>query len=579
MPPHEEEEEEEEEEAEEGVAASEAHKDTDYFNVDFNVDVNLDVDADNTENDTGMDYKKKDPAEAATTPATDLDSFLRLVAERDPNCRTEIPVPVTDHTLHCHPYEHVTKLDLSNCGLMGLPDGFETTFPNLSILFLSQNRFAEMPAVIGSCPNLQMVAFKSNGMTEIHPDALQRQLRWLILTNNAISELPDTIGRCVRLQKCMLSGNRISSLPQTMENCTALELIRLASNRLMEPPWPILKLPHLKWMGLSDNPFLMSCNESTPQLPLIALENDDEEEEDDDDDDDDDDDEHDANTTKNVILGRGAGGVTRKVLFCNHHEDRYHEHVAVKRFNCSAMTSDGDPAAERAMASRTTELRLPALIRTIGQTSRGSLVMEYLEGYIALADPPSMRSCSRDVYNNNIGTVAAATTSTGTGVSTGTGFIRGWDLSTAEYVVTTLLETLVALHQAGVTHGDLYGHNILVTQSDDDTIPSQVRIKVSDFGAAYAYDRTAPYAPYVEAMEVRALGVLVQEINEHVLQQPSILLDKLVRETRITTTTTTTTTTQTFDHLWITWRKWQLSAMAKAFDPDGDTCQEEKEGK
>ena len=42
---------------------------------------------------------------------------------------------------------------------------------------------------------------------------------------------------------------------------------------------------------------------------------------------------------------------------------------------------------------------------------------------------------------------------------------------------------------------------------DDDT-----KVHLSDFGAAFAYDRTAEYAKYVEKIEMRALAHLVEEI-------------------------------------------------------------------
>ena len=72
-----------------------------------------------------------------------------------------------------------------------------------------------------------MVSFKTNGIKRIHPDALQSQLRWLILTDNEIEEIPPEIGRCTVLQKCMLSGNKIRSIPNEISACTNLELIRL----------------------------------------------------------------------------------------------------------------------------------------------------------------------------------------------------------------------------------------------------------------------------------------------------------------------------------------------------------------
>ena len=119
-----------------------------------------------------------------------------------------------------------------------------------------------------------MVSFKSNGMKRIHPEALQPQLKWLILTDNELESLPSTIGRCTKLQKCMLSGNQLSSLPQEIENCHNLELIRLASNRLTEPPMELLRLPNLCWIAFSDNPFVeQSINQLVENNSLEVMEN------------------------------------------------------------------------------------------------------------------------------------------------------------------------------------------------------------------------------------------------------------------------------------------------------------------
>lgn len=78
-------------------------------------------------------------------------------------------------------------------------------------------------------------------MKTVHNDALQPQLRWLILTDNQLESLPSTIGRCNILQKLMLSGNNLESLPEGISNCRRLELVRLASNRLNEVRFTILK--------------------------------------------------------------------------------------------------------------------------------------------------------------------------------------------------------------------------------------------------------------------------------------------------------------------------------------------------
>ena len=136
------------------------------------------------------------------------------------------------------PLADISKLDLSNCNLSTLPAGllYRRRYRIYQSFFLSKNRFREMPAVIGQCSKFQMIAFKDNGMESIHPDALQSQLRWMILTDNKLCTFPEEIGRCCLLQKLMLSGNRLEQLPKSIAKCTKLELIRLASNQLKEPP-------------------------------------------------------------------------------------------------------------------------------------------------------------------------------------------------------------------------------------------------------------------------------------------------------------------------------------------------------
>ena len=448
-----------------------------------------------------------------------LDRFVaNVVAVKDPNAL--VIEDISSLATSTFNYKHVTKLNLPDCGLAELPEGFAEAFPNLSILFLSNNRFREMPAVVGKCPQLQMVAFKSNGMTIIHPDALQPQLRWCILTNNDIQQLPETIGRCTRLQKLMLSGNQLSNLPDTMENCTSLELIRLAANRLMEPPQVLLGLPNLAWMGLSDNPFSWSASSSSA-LPTFSAE---------------------LDHTEGQILGQGAGGITRKIVTPDGMT------VALKQFCSNHMTSDGNPDSERRIATQTALLasQLPALVPVYGQTSQGSLVMEYLPAVKALADPPSLVSCSRDVYREDA---------------------PSWNKSQAEHVITTLLETLIGLHRAGICHADFYSHNILVHESDEDDALPQVRL--TDFGAAYMYDREADYATAIETTELRAFGVFVDEIHRHCVDQSSSALHELAEACR--------TKGATFDGVHIRWRQAQLKALARSFDPDSsEEVKEEK---
>jgi len=383
----------------------------------------------------------------------------------------------------------LTKLDLPNLGLTELPSCLPDICPSLSILFCPKNKFVEVPSVIGQCKHLQMVSFKEcQTIRSIHPEALQPQMRWLILTGNQISKLPDTLGRCVKMQKFMLSGNCLTKLPskEIWSKLQNLELIRLACNQLQEPPVELLEsCPNLKWAAFAGNPFLDT-------IPTLAL----------------------SSSSLTIledpvldddswpILGKGAGGVTRKVPWNG-------KDVAVKTF-AGELTSDGSPQDEKNISKLVTTTTTsagqePSLIELLGETKvGGALVMEFLEGYSGLAGPPSFVTCSRDVYGEEHQSALEK--------------FSLWKIAT------DTCRVLVKLHSLGVSHSDFYGHNILIQ-------PQEQSVKVSDFGAAFRYKSTKDddstsststssdlayqkFAKLVQRVEIRAFGVLMGELLE-----------------------------------------------------------------
>src|SRR5476649_2601056 len=106
-------------------------------------------------------------------------------------------------------------LDLSGNALSSLPDDLPRLH-KLRVVFCSANQFTTLPVVLGACPALTMIGFKSNQIREVPAAALPPDLRWLILTDNRVEELPAAIGRCGQLQKLMLAGNRLSALPREL---------------------------------------------------------------------------------------------------------------------------------------------------------------------------------------------------------------------------------------------------------------------------------------------------------------------------------------------------------------------------
>lgn len=393
-----------------------------------------------------------------------------------------------------------TRLDLSSCNLTELPrevfdlaDTLEildlgrnqlTDLPDdlprlkrLRVLFCTNNGFRHAPAVTGQCESLEMLAFKSCQVEEIDAESFPPGLRWLILTDNRIRQIPGTLGRCVALQKLMLSGNRLSTLPEGMSGCINLEMLRIAANEFTAlPPW-LLELPRLAWLAFSGNP----CTALTPAengLPAIDW----------------------SGLTLQHQLGEGASGVISFALW--HRPGKEDIPVAVKVFK-AAITSDGLPESE--MAAGLAAGGHAHLIPVLGQIANHpdkaaqAMAMSLIDpAFTTLAGPPSLQSCTRDVYAESLSLEAAAALKLAAGVA----------------------DAAAHLHSRGFTHGDLYAHNIQWQPSGE--------CLLGDFGAAARYAALdVPARAAVERFEVRAWGVLVEELLARVTTPEAASLDSL----------------------------------------------------
>ncbi|MEH8139356.1 leucine-rich repeat-containing protein kinase family protein [Aeromonas veronii] len=388
--------------------------------------------------------------------------------------------------------ETLEVLDLTGNQLSTLPDEL-AGFGKLRIIFCSENRFTELPEVLGRCPALTMVGFKANRIATVSAKALPAGLRWLILTDNAIERLPDELGQCDALQKLMLAGNRLRELPESLANCRKLELLRIAANRIERFPEWLLSLPCLAWLAYSGNPFSEGAearaisDEQVATLPWQRL-------------------------AIGELLGQGASGVIHRaamrseLLMAERMADESREgigasEVAVKIFK-GAVTSDGLPQCE--MAASLAAGAHPNLIPVLGRVAdhpsgMPALVMELIDPAFAnLAGPPSLASCTRDVYDDGLRFTLAEALTLAQGIASVAGH----------------------LHQAGIMHGDLYGHNILFTRGPD----APARALLGDFGAASLYDRCdRERALGLERLEVRAFGCLLEELLAHCDTQDSPL--------------------------------------------------------
>ncbi|WP_270806187.1 leucine-rich repeat-containing protein kinase family protein [Aeromonas sp. QDB62] len=385
--------------------------------------------------------------------------------------------------------ETLEVLDLTGNQLSALPDEL-AGFGKLRIIFCSENRFTELPEVLGRCPALTMVGFKANRIATVSAKALPAGLRWLILTDNAVQQLPDELGQCDALQKLMLAGNRLRELPASLANCRNLELLRIAANRIERFPEWLLSLPRLSWLAYSGNPF----SEGTEARAI--------------------DDAHVAplaweTLALGELLGQGASGVIHRATLVGNPADAVTQasdradasQVAVKLFK-GAVTSDGLPRCE--MAASLAAGSHPNLIKVVGKVADHpsgipALVMELIDPAFAnLAGPPSLASCTRDIYPEGLRLSVPDALAMAHGIASVAGH----------------------LHRAGIMHGDLYGHNILFARGPD----TPARALLGDFGAASLYERSnRERAVGLERLEVRAFGCLLEELLAHCDTQGSPL--------------------------------------------------------
>jgi hypothetical protein len=351
-------------------------------------------------------------------------------------------------------------LNLSGNRLRDLPHQL-TKLHRLQVLFASDNDFTVLPEVLGDCPALQMVGFKANRIKAVPAAALPTALRWLTLTDNAIAHLPTALGQRTALQKLMLAGNQLTALPDSLQAAQNLELLRISANRLERMPDWLTELPRLAWLALAGNRMGWSFENDTalPDVPWTSL-------------------------TLGTLLGEGASGHI-------HHAQAagWPQALALKVFK-GAVTSDGLPEDELAAclaAGQHPTLTTPvARLANHPAQAQGLLMPLIPPGHVNLAGPPSLQTCTRDVYP------------------------RGFRLSAALAlgIARDVVSAVAHLHQRGVMHGDLYAHNILI-----DPVHGQARL--GDFGAATRLPMAPPeWRQNLLALEVRALGCLLDELAQ-----------------------------------------------------------------
>ncbi len=352
--------------------------------------------------------------------------------------------------------ETLEVLDLGGNALSALPDDLGR-LARLRVFFASGNRFERLPPALGDCAALSQVGFRATGLSEVPEEALPPRLRWLTLTDNRIAALPEALGRRPFLQKLMLSGNALDRLPDSLADAPRLELLRIGANRFEAPPGWLAEHPALAWLGLSGGDGMEAPAARAVPWRDLAL---------------------------GPLLGEGASGQVHQALW-READAVPPRPVALKLFK-GAMTSDGLPQDE--MAACLAAGPHPRLVGALGQLrdhpeGRAGLLMPLIPAHWrVLGGPPSLESCTRDVYDPGLRLAAPAALRLARGIA----------------------EAVAHLHARGVLHGDLYAHNILWDGAAGQAV-------LTDFGAASRLRRGRDEA--LTRLEIRAFGLLVEELR------------------------------------------------------------------
>ncbi len=378
------------------------------------------------------------------------------------------------------------RLNLSGCNIESIPESIKyatslelldvgnnpslTTLPEelksctkLDILFASSCKgIKSLPTVLGQMKSITRLGWRSGSLTALDPNGLPPNLVHLILTDNSIKKIDkeEVFNKLQNVRKLMLSHNNIARFGDSkgsIKKLRNLELLRIAGNQLTSISDELWTLPNLTWLTISGNPFMDELK-VVSKVPWIK--------------------ENELKSTGH-FLGEGASGKVTSYEWKD-------ESVAVKLIH--GVTSDGRAEDELkvygAVGRDGMEHRVVGSVALLQGDKKGAVMQKLPDNLDDLALPPTIVEVTQDRWDN-------------------------WDKGThfsKEFVMNVLTDVATALkylhEDVGVAHGDVYAHNMKVDRHTG-------RVYLLDFGASYF---TGEYAEKAEKLEVRAYGVLIQEM-------------------------------------------------------------------
>lgn len=177
------------------------------------------------------------PAELAALPR------LRKLSLRGQTALAPLPEALGD-------FANLRWLDLSGMGLNDLPSSLGRL--PVEQLYLSDNRFAVLPDVVGALGGLTYLNLDRNSLGALPPSVGGLgALRWVRLNNNQLADLPDELAAWTAVRRIYLRENRLREVPRVLFQLDTLEQLDLGANPISELPEAIGRLRRLERLDLN----------------------------------------------------------------------------------------------------------------------------------------------------------------------------------------------------------------------------------------------------------------------------------------------------------------------------------------
>jgi hypothetical protein len=150
--------------------------------------------------------------------------------------------------------------------------GVVGTLSSLQTLFLDHNNLSKLPNSIGDLVWLERLSVEHNSLVSL-PPTLPRltTLLQLDVSFNQLRSLPLGIGRMVGLQELCVHNNQLQFLPESLCQCTDLHTLALSHNEVAEIPVKVSQLTNLTHLSFRCNHIAMIPPALSRNVLLVSM--------------------------------------------------------------------------------------------------------------------------------------------------------------------------------------------------------------------------------------------------------------------------------------------------------------------